>query len=119
FSQFALAITLEHWRPDLRDPEFGHKLARLHARLEEQPGRPLVLVLGSSRTGVGLRPEVLHRFALPGGQPPIVFNFGLTASGPVMELLCLHRLLEEGIHPDWLVVEVMAPLLNQKTTGPE
>src|SRR5262245_8631762 len=73
FSQLALAITLEHWRPDLRDPEFGYKLARLQSRLEEQPGQPLVLVLGSSRTGVGLRPEELNRFSLPGGQAPIVF----------------------------------------------
>jgi hypothetical protein len=119
FSQFSLAFTLEHWRPDLRDPEFGHKLARLRARLEEQPGRPLVVVLGSSRTGVGLRPEQLNRLSLAGGQTPIVFNFGLTASGPIMERLCLQRLLEEGIHPDWLVVEVMAPLLNQKCAGTE
>jgi hypothetical protein len=118
-SQLAFAITLEHWQPELRDPEFGYKVKQLLGRLEEQPRRPLVLVLGSSRTGVGLRPEVLDRISLPGGQSPIVFNFGLTASGPVMELLCFHRLLEEGIHPDWLVVEVMPPLLNQQATGPE
>ncbi len=114
-AQAALALSLEHWRPELRDPEFGSKLLRLRARLEESPRRPLLLVLGSSRVGLGLRPELWPPDDT--ARTPIVFNFGLTASGPLRQLLCLQRLLAAGIHPDQVVVEVMPPLLNQDCGG--
>src|SRR5262249_30250228 len=42
---------------------------------------------------------------------PLVFNFGITGSGPVQQLLYLHRLLASGIRPSYLFVEVMPILL--------
>jgi hypothetical protein len=100
--QLALATAMERWRPEWRDPEFGTKRLLLRSRVAEQPGRPLLLVLGSSRTDAGLRPDKLPD-ALPGS--PVIFNFSLVGSGPFKELLCLHRLLAEGFHPKWLIVE--------------
>src|SRR2546423_7422265 len=86
-SQLALAVTLERWRPDLRDPEYGHKLRLVRRQMAATPDRPLLVALGSSRTLNGLRPAVLP----PGRE--IVFNFGLTGYGPVQQMLALDRLL--------------------------
>src|SRR5689334_14461752 len=81
-AQAALALALEGPRPELRDPEYGVKLAALRQRLREHPGRPLVLALGSSRTANALQ---AGRLAPSGECPsaPLVFNFGLTAHGPL------------------------------------
>jgi hypothetical protein len=100
---------VERWCPEIRDPEYGHKLARLRARAAAEPGCPLVVVLGSSRAALGFRPD-----ALPTGAGGPVFNLALAGAGPLTELLCLYRLLDEGIHPAGVVVEVMPPLLHQE-----
>src|SRR5438132_46156 len=47
--QLALGLAVERWLPAARDPEYAAKVERLRARRAEAPGRPLVLVLGSSR----------------------------------------------------------------------
>src|SRR5205085_10445164 len=73
-----LVAAMEGPRPDLRDPEYGHKLSRLRARLAENPAaRPVVLLLGSSRVGVGVRPDRLDACRTASGGP-LVFNFALS-----------------------------------------
>jgi len=112
--QVALLLAMESWWPALRDPEYGRKLARLRARLEEEPaGRPLVLALGSSRVSMGFRPEVVATGTIARRAGPVVFNFGISGAGPVMELLYLRRLVADGIHPALLVVEVWPPLMSE------
>src|SRR5438093_13042053 len=83
--QVALIVITDNWRPELRDPEYGSKLSRLRERLAEEPGRPLILILGSSRAGYGFRPEVVSDWRTPDGASPMVFNFGLTGAGPILE----------------------------------
>jgi hypothetical protein len=113
--QLGLLADLEKWQPELRDPEYGGKLARLRARLRERPGDgPRVLLLGSSRVGVGFRPEVLPCNRPGRAHAPLVFNFALCGSGPVMELVCLRRLLADGVRPDWVLVEVWQPFLQER-----
>ena len=102
-SQFAWAVTLEQWRPDLRDPEYGHKLRLLRRQTVIDPKRQLLLALGSSRTLNGLRPAVLPAAG------PRVFNFGLTRHGPVQQWLAFDRLLRDGIRPRWVTVERFPP----------
>jgi hypothetical protein len=97
----------------LRDPEFAYKTAALRARLTQEPGRPLVVVLGSSRAAMGFRPDALALCRTPDGQPPVVFNYAFTGAGPVLELVCLQRLLRAGVRPDWLIVEVHPALLHR------
>jgi hypothetical protein len=110
--QLGLFLALEYGRPQLRDPEYGRKLTRLRQRLAERPhGRPLIVALGSSRTSMGLRPEYLQATRSASTAAPVVFNFGLCSSGPVLELRCLRHLLADGIHPDHLLVEVWPPFL--------
>jgi hypothetical protein len=101
---------MESWHPELRDLEYGSKRARLLQRRSESPGRPLLLVLGSSRAALGFRPDALP--PLPG--QPVVFNASLMGAGPVLELVCLRRVLDEGIHPDWLLLECWPPYWNQE-----
>lgn len=109
--QGALVLALNVWRPELRDPEYVYRRERLsHQLLHKKPGQPFVLVLGSSRVAMGLRPEAVA--SKP--DAPLLFNFGLLGSGPVMELFCLRRLLEDGIRPDLVLVEVWPPFLHQE-----
>jgi hypothetical protein len=111
--QLALAAVLEWPRPDLRDPEYGHKLRALRERLAEGSDRSLVLVTGSSRVLNGLRAGDLD------GAGRLVFNFGLTRHGPVKQLLCLNRLFSDGVRPRAAVVEIAPPLLPLGGVGVE
>ncbi len=96
---------LAHERPDCCELEYGRKVLRLRARLAEKSGHPLVLVLGSSRPAVGFRPRALPE--LP--DDPVVFNFAQSGSGPIHNGLWLHRLLAQGIRPDWIILETWPP----------
>jgi hypothetical protein len=108
--EMALTLAGRYWRPDLSDPEYGGKLARLKERLAEGPaGRPLVLALGSSRAAMGIRPD-----ALGTDSGPLFFNFALVGSGPVMELCCLRRLLADGIRPHAVLVECWPPFWHEE-----
>ena len=104
-----VAMSTTRWQI-LRDPDWGARLARLEARLSERPASPLLLILGSSRAGLGLRPEQMMSAWQP--EPPVVFNFYRRGFGPMVSLLYLRRLLEEGIRPDWIIFEVWPPFLN-------
>jgi hypothetical protein len=109
--QLAMAVVFER-NPELSNPHVGHPLIRLRGRLQETPSRPLLLMLGSSRTQTGFRPQVLPPLTVD-SNAPILFNFGISGSGPITELFCLNELLCHGIRPRWLLVEVLAPLLHQ------
>jgi hypothetical protein len=99
-AQIGFFFPLSFWWPQLHDPQYGGRLTRLRARLAEKPkDQPFVLVLGSSHTALGVRPGIR------GDSSPFLFNFSMNDGCPVVSLLCLHRLLAEGIKPDWLVVE--------------
>ncbi len=103
--QVVLAVAIDAWLGAVRDPEYAGKLQHLRARLAEAPSRALVVVLGSSRTAYGLDAGSLSGSATD--PRPLVFNFGLMGSGPVLELVALRRLLADGIRPDWLFVEIV------------
>src|SRR5258708_3955324 len=100
---------LLHSRPEIADPEFGRKLVDLRTAIGRQPGRPVVLMLGSSRVATGFRPDSLPRHEGYAGRDPLVFNFAQVGSGPEMAHLSLQRLLDSGIRPDWVLVEFWPP----------
>ena len=110
--QIVLFFTLEHVRPDWRDPEYGFKLDALQQRQAAVPGEPLLLVLGSSRV---LNAVQAHRFE----PPPLVYNFGLTHHGPLQQLLVLNRLLDDGVRPDAVIIEVAPHMLAVEGEGRE
>src|SRR5262249_40283015 len=82
---------------------------------EAAPSGPrprLVLMLGSSRTALGVRGQQMERQLREALDfPVVVFNFGIPAAGPLTELLTLKRLLREGLRPDLLLIEVLPPQL--------
>jgi hypothetical protein len=97
-------VAADTFAPTLRDPEYGKKLTRLKARLAASPGRPLVVVLGSSRVALGVRPPAVEAGFDPDHRP-VVANLSLLGSGPLLQLLAYHRLRHDGIKPDAVVVE--------------
>jgi hypothetical protein len=110
----ALSVVMEWWRPAWRDREFGVKLARLRAALESAPGKPLVLMLGSSRVATGIRPERWRDAERP--DQPLVFNAGVRSAGPLMQRLWLQRFLDEGVKPDWVILEYWPPACLKEET---
>jgi hypothetical protein len=104
--QWALGAWLHRAHPEMCDPTWAFRLARLRERLAEAPGRPLLVTLGSSRTANGISPSAFADWEPRNGPRPVVFNFATLGAGPIRELLTFRRLLAHGIRPDWLVVEV-------------
>jgi hypothetical protein len=109
--QLALGAWLHRAHPEMGDPTWAFRLARLRDRLAEAPGRSLVVLLGSSRVANGISPADLGDWD---GPRPVVFNFATLGGGPIRELLTLRRLLAHGVRPDWLVVEVFPPFWMDK-----
>jgi hypothetical protein len=111
---FAFVALDELW-PQLRDPEYGRRVLNLRQRIAENPGRPLVVVIGSSRVSMGLTPAAWEesRPNEPGRPDPLLFNMALVGSGPVMELMTLRRLHADGFRPDVVVLEYWPPFLRE------
>jgi len=111
-AQLVLAIVIERWRPEWSDPEYGYRLHHLRQRILENPDHPLLVVLGSSRVGQGFKADVLPPPSWNNPASPIVFNMSLSGGTPVHELLFIKRLLAAGIHPRWVVIEVLPASLK-------
>jgi hypothetical protein len=109
--QVAGGVAVEHWLDEARDLQFAAKLHQLRCRLNEAPGSPLVLMLGSSRTCMGFQAGAVQVSA--NGKPVVIYNFGASAGGALTELLFLRRLLAKGIRPQVLLVEALPALFNR------
>lgn len=93
-------------KPIHRDDCFKPKLECLQDQLTAEPGRPIVLLQGTSRVLFGIRPDRLAQRQPRSGCAPIVFNFSQLASGPLYHLLTVKRLLSRGIRPELVFLEV-------------
>src|SRR5260370_32223182 len=113
-AQLAFNIVADMRHPELYDPEYGVRLALLRARMAEMPDRPLLLLIGSSRTVMSFPPEVLGELRSADGARVLPFNFSHLAAGPLINLIAYDRLRRAGIRPTWLVMEVMAPNLSRE-----
>ena len=106
--QTAFAVATDRWWPALRHPEYGRKLALLHEQVSAHGERPLLLALGTSRMAFGYCADSSDAAAAAWQ-----FNFGLTGIGPIQELVCLHRLLDAGVRPAQLLIEIHPAFLHQ------
>src|SRR5262245_37566186 len=106
-------IVLDELRPGVRDPEYARRVTRYQARVAEHPGRPVVLVIGSSRAAMGVCPAAweAHRAANPVRPDPLLFNMSMLGSGPVMELMVARRALADGLRPAVVLFEYWPPFL--------
>ncbi|MBX9623539.1 MAG: hypothetical protein K2X82_06970, partial [Gemmataceae bacterium] len=101
----------------LKDPGYADKELRLARAEAAAPGRPTVLMLGTSRAGFAFHAgRVQDRLAAD--REVVAFNFGIPASGPVTHLIYLRRLLEDGHRPALLLVEVLPSTLSDLPPGP-
>lgn len=100
--------------PEMFDPEVTLRLRQLSARMAETPGRPLALALGSSRIVLGFRPASVMQQAAANDRQAVLFNFALLGVGPVGERMMLHRLVQKGVRPKWLFLEIWPPILTQR-----
>lgn len=113
-SQFAVNAYLEVQYPQLIDPEYSQRLTFLRRRLAEKDDGRTLLVMGSSRTVMSFCPEILPPLEDADGRSVTVFNFSHIAAGPMLNLVELNRLLRDGHTPTWLVMELMAPQMNDR-----
>jgi hypothetical protein len=109
--QLALNVYMESRHAEVYDPEYRDRVVLLRQRVAENPERPLLLVVGSSRIMTGVSPEVLPPLETINGAQPLPINFAHSGSGALHNLVIVRRLLREGFEPKWLVVEVVPYLL--------
>lgn len=102
FATLGLSAALETVLPQLRDPEYGYRVVRTREQQKRHPGRPLVVVLGTSRTANGFDPKVAND--RPGG--PLLANFGLSGAGPAHLRSRLAALRADGVAPTAVLVEL-------------
>lgn len=106
--QLGFFVCAPWWHPDA---EFAAHLDVLRQRLKEEPDRPLVLVVGCSRCDFGFQPEKLAQTWSRDPAHPLIFNFSHLGAGPVLNLLQVRRLLQAGIRPRQIVLEIMPAFL--------
>lgn len=117
----SLAAMLDR-KPALRDPIYYVKEDLLAKRLApESLDRLTVVALGSSRTGNAFHPLTAEReISKATGKRCIAFNISLPGGGPVTQLIHLRRLLERGLKPDILLVEIIPSMCaDRKGVPPE
>ncbi len=100
--------------PEVYDPEYAARLARLQARRAKHPDRPLLVLLGSSRTCQLFRPEQLPPITDGDGRTVLPFNFSRAGGGPVYSRLAYTRLCQKNLKPDWVVIELMPALMTSR-----
>jgi hypothetical protein len=110
--QLALAVGVERYWPAVRDPEFADLVQIYRDRHAEDPGRPVVLVLGSSRTQRALRAGNLGRPGDP--TSPLVLNFAVAGGGPMMHQVVLRRAQHAGVRPAGVFLEIMPMSLSRR-----
>ncbi len=115
----AVLLALED--PRVRDPEYGLRTARLRERMAENPNRPLVLIVGSSRTAMGVCPAEWEaiRPRDTAHPDPLLFNMAILGSGPMMELMVLRRVYADGFRPAVVLIEYWPPFLASEETWAE
>jgi hypothetical protein len=101
----AVVLGMELFRPLAFDREAMARRELLDARRTERPGADLLLVVGSSRFGLGFLPGELSPMCSPEGHDVIVFNESHLSAGPRGNLVRVERLVRDGLTPRWLVLE--------------
>ena len=99
-------------RADRRDPEYGRRVESLRCRMREHPGRPVAVVIGSSRPAMGLSPKAWEQ--VRGPSDPLLFNLSRLGGGPLAAVMTLRRLAADDVRPDVVILEVWPTLLREE-----
>jgi hypothetical protein len=112
-AQLALVLALSSWRPTLTEGWKANKWEQLRNLAAAPADRPLLVMLGSSRTDAAFDPSLFDNLPGPGGKPWLAYNFGLPMVGPQREGIYLDEMLAAGIRPRLLLIEYVPALFNQ------
>lgn len=102
-----LQLNLGDWR--YQDRVYDARLSRVRARLSNDPDQvpSLALFLGSSAVAYGVKgPAFEEEMSAALGRPWLCCNVAALATGPLLEMVYLERVLEEGIRPQLVVAEL-------------
>ncbi len=94
-----------------------NKWPALEQLVAEEPNRPLLVMVGSSRTAWDFQASALDGMPDSDGRPMLVYNFGVPSTGPCFQLFCLRDMLAKGIRPRFLLVEFLPALLCEPRRG--
>jgi hypothetical protein len=94
-----------------------HKWTELEQLVAEDPTRPLLVMVGSSRTSWDFHAGSLDGMPDGDGRPLLVYNFGVPSTGPCFQLFWLRDMLAKGIRPRFLLVEFLPALLCEPKHG--
>lgn len=106
---FALVIAALR-NPAVRDPIYGERERAVQSRLaaDRIVNAKLMMIMGTSRAGNAFHAQRMEQMLREQtGEPIVVYNFALPGEGPITQQLYLRRLLEKGVRPDLLVIEVV------------
>src|SRR5579872_2430788 len=87
-AQATLFVVMDRWHP-MRVNAWRDKFVQLRQMVEREPERPLLVMLGSSRTDAAFQAGQLNDLPGPDGRPFLAYNFGTPAGGPIHQLLFL------------------------------
>ncbi len=107
--QVGLAVAIKTGLVNLEDTtNFASKLRYFKKQLAASPEDVVVaLAFGSSRVMNGFNAGGLaEQLGERTGHQALVYNFGVTGSGNIYSHLSLERIIDEGIRPDLVFVEV-------------
>ncbi|MGH7224366.1 MAG: hypothetical protein ACRELF_14140, partial [Gemmataceae bacterium] len=117
FAQVVLLVWMDESWPLNRIRVERDKFKQLHERLAEAPDRPLVLMLGSSRSDWAFQAGRLSGQPGPDGRTLLAYNMAVPTTGGMHEALYLNDLLEEGVRPRLVLLELVTTHLNQSRRG--
>lgn len=102
-----LNVLIRTAMPEWADPEYGIRMKRLRSESSRDPGKPVVLALGSSRLQMALDPN-----SMDDADRVLFFNGGQSGCGPRQTLANFRRYRVDGVQPHALIVEILPALLT-------
>lgn len=107
-AQVGFLAVVEKWDPALVDAEYGTRLEYFRTLRRQYPRRKSIAVLGSSRIGNGFDSDyATARSCIEDNQDsPIVANMSMTGGTSVWQYLALRRLIDHGLKPDAVIIEL-------------
>src|SRR5579884_1010661 len=118
FVAFQMAATFFKDRWHKIGPHYElQKWPALERLVAEEPERPLLLMIGSSRTSCAFQASALDGMPDSDGRPMLVYNFGIPSTGPCFQLFCLRDLLAKGIRPRFLLIECLPLMWSDPQRG--
>jgi hypothetical protein len=101
----AFNFFLHEARPDWNNPRLAAQHQQLRREIRNAGDARTVVILGSSRSQMGLSPAAMT--GPNGATGAVVVNFSTPGAGPYRHLLALHRLIESGLRPDAVLIEIL------------